>query len=532
MIQIYTDDTLAYDSRLEEYDLLGLQVTTGVNKGGNAAIVMPPQHPAYSRFVSFKTIITIYRDDTLVFRGRPLYPTDDFLNRRTITCEGERCFLRDAVSRAYIYQDTPANIFTAVIAVYNEQVESAKQFVVGTLTVTDPNDYVRMESEFAEQVSATIDKLVERCGGYIVFTTNGDGDRVINWYASLSYQSTQTIEFGENLLEFTRSANTDLATRIIPYGAKDDETGTRLTIESVNSGLDYVEDADAVALRGVIAKPVYWDDVTVAANLLTKAQTYLTNSKLIITSLTVSAVDLTLAGQSIDNFRVGDSIHVISPPHGVNAWMLLQDLTEDLLRPENSRISLGGNSSTLTGADVAGDRESRGELQQTRHDIKSDYTRDVAAAVQDATTVLISMIQQTSESIQTIVAETYATSDELQSAISTQITQLSDSITLHFTQLQAIVDDNDVEARTQFQTIQQYIRFEEGNIILGETGNELTAKIENDRISFLSDGVAVAYFSNRRLYVTDGEFLHSLQLGKFAFRPRENDNLSFNKVVD
>lgn len=532
MIQIYTDGTLAYDSRLEAYDLLGLLTTRGLNKGGSAEIVMPPQHPAYSSFVSFKTIVEIYRDKTLIFRGRPLYPTDDFFNRRTITCEGELCFLRDAVARPYDYQDSPANVFAAVIGVYNEQVEPAKRFVVGTVTVTDSNDYIRIYTETAEQISDTVDKLVERCGGYIVFTTNESGERVINWYASMEYRSTQTIEFGENLLDFARSANTDIATRIIPYGAKNEETGQRLTIESVNGGLDYVEDAEAVALRGVIAIPVYWDDVTVAANLKTKALQYLASSKLIVTTLVLSALDLAVAGLSFDRLREGDNIRVVSKPHGVDDWMLLEEVTEDHLNASASTVSLGKSYSTLTGSDVAGDRGNKSDLQRTEQSIRADYVRDVSAAVQDATATLSSLIQQTSEMIQSTVSETYATQAEMQSAISTQFTQLADSFNFQFTQLRAVVDDNDVEARTQFQEIQKYIRFENGNIILGESGNEITLRIENDRISFLNGGVEVAYFSNRKLFVNDGEYINSLKLGKFAFIPRANGNLSFKKVVD
>lgn len=532
MIQIYTDGVLAYDSRLEEYDLLGLQITTGVNKGGSASIVMPPQHPAYDSYHSFKTIVEIYRDNVLLFRGRPLYPTDDFWNRRTITCEGERCFLRDAVSRPHEYQDTPANVFTDVINEYNTQVDEAKRFVVGTITVTDPNDYIRLFMENAEQLSDTVDKLVERCGGVIVFTTNSADQRVINWYASSDYQSNQTIEFGENLLDFNRSANTDLATRIIPYGAEDEETGERITIKSVNDGVDFVEDAEAIALRGIITKPIFWDDVTEPANLKTKALQYLAGSKMVVTALKLSAVDLAATGQNFNNFRAGDNAHVISKPHGVDDWLLLEELTEDLLDPSASTVTLGKNYASLTGADVAGDRETKSDLQRTERSVRADYTRDVAAAVSDATASLMSLIQQTEEAITSMVSETYATNDELQSLISTQITQLSDSVTINFEQLQAIVDENDAEARTQFQTWRQYIRFENGNIILGEEGNEITLRIENDRISFLGDGVEVAYFSNKKLYVTDGEYLNSLKLGKFAFIPRDNGNLSFKKVVD
>ena len=98
--------------------------------------------------------------------------------------------------------------------------------------------------------------------------------------------------------------------------------------------------------------------------------------------------------------------------------------------------------------------------------------------------------------------------------------------------LQATVDENDAESRTQFELIEKYIRFEDGNIILGEIGNELVLHIENDRIRFLDDGAEVAYLSNKRLYVTDAHFLHSLRVGAFAWVPRANGNLSLVKVVE
>jgi phage minor structural protein len=532
MILATADGLTVYDSRLSDRALLGLKVTAGLNKGGAAEITMPPGHPAYNSFTMYRSIVEISRDNELLFRGRPLYPTDDNYNCRKITCEGERCFLRDAAMRPYLYQDTPAAIFADVIGIYNSQVEAAKSFQVGTVTVTDANDYVRLESEKAEQVADTIDKLVERCGGYIVFTTNTEGQRVINWYESLGYQSSQVIEFGVNLLDYTRSqASTDLATRIIPYGAKNEETGERVTIESVNDGLDFIEDADAVALRGVIARPVYWADVTEPANLLRKAQQYLATSKMIISSLELSAVDLSILDKDIDSLRVGDTIQVRSRPHNVDDRFLLQQRTYDLLDPAQDKVVLGKDLATLTGAGVAGDRDTMSELHRTEHIIKADYTLGIANAVKTTQETLFSLIQQTSDAIRLEVSETYATNDAVQSQISTTLTQLADSFNFEFESLRAVVDENDAEARTQFETIHKYIRFEDGNIILGEEGNELTLRIENDRIGFLDGGAEVAYFSNKMLYVLDGHFLHSLQVGKFSFLPRENGNLSLVKVV-
>lgn len=532
MVRIYADDEIVYDSRLAEYALIDLKVTVALNKGGTAEITMPPGHPAYSRFTSYKTIVSIYQDERLLFRGRALYPSEDFYRRRTITCEGERCFLRDAVMRPYLYQNSPAAIFTDIIGLYNAQVEAAKQFRVGTITAKDPNDYVRLESESAEQLADTIDKLVKRVGGYIVFTTNADGQRVINWYDSLGYKSSQVIEFGENLLDFSRGQSSDLATVIIPYGAKDEETGERVTIRSVNADQDFIQDDAAVALRGVIAKAVYWDDVTTPANLLKKAQQYLETSKMLITSLELTALDLSILDKAIDTFQVGDTIQVRSKPHGVDDVFLLQERTYHLLDPASDSVLLGKDKATLTGADVAGDWEAKNELDRTTHNIKADYTLNIGQAVAATERTLTSLIQQTSEAIRLEVSETYATNDQLASSISTTMTQLADSFNFEFTSLKATVDSNDAEARDQFEEIHKYIRFEDGNIILGETGNELTLRIENDRISFLDGGAEVAYFSNKQLYVLDGHFINSLRVGKFAFLPRENGNLSLVKVGD
>ena len=82
-----------------------------------------------------------------------------------------------------------------------------------------------------------------------------------------------------------------------------------------------------------------------------------------------------------------------------------------------------------------------------------------------------------------------------------------------------------------FEEIRKYIRFVEGKILLGEVGNELELQIANNRISFLQSNAEVAYFSNNKLYVTDGEYTNSLRLGQFAFLPRENGNLSFKKLT-
>lgn len=534
MIQIFADGALAYDSRLEAYDLAGLSVTNGLNKGGTAEIIMPAGHPAYGAYTSYKTIVEIYRDDLLQFRGRALYPVDDFYNQRTVFCEGELCFLQDAVSRPYLYQDTPANIFAALIQEYNGQVETAKQFRAGTVTVTDANEYVRLESLEAEPIATTLNKLLERCGGYIVFTTAQGGDtRLINWYASLDYASDQVIEFGSNLLSFSRSgANTSLATAVIPYGAKDEATGQRLTIESVNGGVDYIQDDDAVELRGRITTSVVWDDITEPANLLKRAYHYLEENRYLTTSLELTALDLSYIDKSIDSYQVGDNIRVLSKPHGVDETFLLTERTEDLLNPANSKIMLGKNLQNLTDADVAGDNQSQSALSKVTNQVEKDFTANVAATVQASELTLLSLIQQTSESIMLEVSQTYTTNDRLTEAISTSMTQLENQFLFEFETLRATVDENDAEAREQLTEIYNYISFDNGNIRLGGSDSPITLTLEKDLIVFKKNGVQFGYWDGVDFHTGNivVEVNERAQFGDFAFVPRSNGSLSFLKI--
>lgn len=534
MIQIHADGVLVYDSRLEEYDLQGLQVTGGVNKGGTATIIMPPDHPAYNSFISYKTLVQISRDNVLIFRGRALYPADDFNRIRTVVCEGELCFFQDAVSRPYLYQDTPAAVFTSVIEDYNSQVDSFKRFKVGEITVTDPNDYIRLESESATLVSETINKLLERCGGYIVFTSDiRDGSRVINWYTSLGYRSSQTIEFGENLLDYASTgANTDLITAVLPYGAKNSETGERLTIAAVNGGVDYIKDDEAVAVRGFIIRPVTWDDVTQPTNLLRKAQEYLTANRYIINSLQLTALDMSYLDKSIDSFQVGDTIRVVSKPHHVDEDFLLMDRTEDLLNPANSTVTLGKDVRTLTGADVAGDQQSRDELHKVTHQIRSDYQIGVENAVRESERLYSSVIEQLPEAIRLEVSGTYVTNGDVEEKIETRMSAQQGRFDFEFNTLKGLVEENDADAREQFEEIHKYISFVDGDIILGASDSAVTLTLENDMIVFKKNGATFGWWDGVDFHTGNivVEVNERAQFGAFAFVPRDDGSLSFLKV--
>jgi hypothetical protein len=170
------------------------------------------------------------------------------------------------------------------------------------------------------------------------------------------------------------------------------------------------------------------------------------------------------------------------------------------------------------------------------------YDTETAAwiTVNDATEIVYNLeqnvessITKSAEDITAKISESYTLKEDaeaLVSEVSTQLTLAKSSFDIQFTQFNADLEAVAAGTDAEFEEIRKYIRFVDGTILLGDVGNELELQIANDRISFLQDGAEVAYFSNRKLYVTDTQILHSLQLGNFAFMPRANGNLSFKKV--
>lgn len=143
-------------------------------------------------------------------------------------------------------------------------------------------------------------------------------------------------------------------------------------------------------------------------------------------------------------------------------------------------------------------------------------------------------ISKSETNIMSRVSEDYYLKDEtdsLISSVSTTVEQNKNSVDILFNQYSANLEDLSENTDTKFEEIKKYIRFVDGKILLGKVGNELELQLENDRISFLQSNSEVAYFSNNKMYVTDGEYTNSLVLGQFAFLPRNNGNLSFKKLV-
>ena len=527
MYQLFCDGALLYDLRNPDYALADLQCEFEVNKTGSLSFSIAPTHPMYSAIQKMKSEIALYQDGEWLGSFRALNMEGDFQNIMTVTCEGELAFLLDSIQRPAEYHNTPvAEYFGILISNHNSDVGEDKQFTVGTVNVTDPNDSLYRYSSYESTWSTIEEKLLDRLGGYIR-TRRVDGARVIDYVTDYANVNTQVIQFGSNILDLTQAIRgEDIATVLIPLGAKNEETDERLTVEAVNDGKDYIEDADAVALFGRIVKTVEFDDVTVASNLLSKGYEQLASQQLPTVTLTLSAIDLHLVDVSIERIKVGDSIRVISEPHGLDEYMTVQKLELDLQKPESSKVTLGTTRKTLSQTVNEGQRETLDDILGTQQ-----YLRETISSVKVEVQDNYSEISKTAEEIKASVAENYLSKTDMETIqrdFQTTITQNSTEIRMDFT---AVTNDIIDTISSNQSLLEEYIRFRGALIELWRVGNAFTAELSNEELAFKENGQTIAYISNQSLVITNAEIRNKLSLGNeergwFDFIPRTTGNLS------
>lgn len=354
MYRVYCDGLTLYNDKLENLKLLNPAVELEENKTGSFTFGLLPDHPCYNLINKLKSIITVYQDDYLLFRGRVLDDTIGWHKQKTVTCEGELSFLIDSIQRPYDYSGTVAGFLELLITRHNEQVEASKRFAVGNVTVTDANDYiVRSNIDHTDTWNELQKKLIDLLGGYIVVRHEGNIN-YIDYLQDINLLSSQPITFGRNLLDLKRiRKGADIATAVIPLGAKlkdaeDKETDTRLTIESVNDGLDYIVDEDAQAQYGSIVKTVIFDDVTEPQNLLTKGKAHLAELVNLPETIELTAADLATVDTAFSSFHLGTQVRVTSQPHGINQLFRVSKLSISLLNPASNKLTLGGLLDTFS----------------------------------------------------------------------------------------------------------------------------------------------------------------------------------------
>ncbi len=352
MFKVYLDDNLLYYPGDKEYCVIDPVLNLALNDSGTFEFGLPVIHPLYNKVYNRKSMVKILKNDVEIFCGEVRESDKGFDMTKQVYCVGELAFLFDSIQPQAKYQNyTIRQFLEMLINNHNSQVEERKRFTIGIVTVTDSNNSIYRFTNRENTLEAIRNKLFESMNGYLKIRKEG-GVRYLDLLTLDDYgkKCNQTIEFGVNLLDYAEnlSAN-DIATAVIPLGAKLEESTVKgldayVDITSVNDGMDYVYIPKAVERFGWVRVVRNFDNVTLPANLKTKGEEWLKSAQYENVILNVTALDLSITDETLDKIELGDKVHSLATPLGMDTWFPVQKLNIPLQNPENQTIQLGNTS--------------------------------------------------------------------------------------------------------------------------------------------------------------------------------------------
>ena len=354
MYKVMCDGKTLHNEELQQLKISGGKLTLEIGKSGLFEFVICPDHPYYEYVKPVASIIEVYRNEAVIFRGRALNIKYGFYNEKQVSCEGELAFLIDSIVAPHAYYGSFSEYLEYIIAIHNGQVEAAKQFELGRFTVGEFTPYEVVEDYAFETSLDVINKrMVEHSGGYLQ-VRHEYGNMyldLLNYDMDISNVSEQTITLGKNLVDIKRDVEgSEVFSGIVPLGAKIGETENRLDISNVNGGSYAITNADAVAVYGKIFKVVIFENITNASTLLSEARKYLAESYAAVNTIEITAADLSGINPNLDSFKIGQWVKVESEQHfnSGQETFLIRKMTINISDPAATKIEIGRSKQGLT----------------------------------------------------------------------------------------------------------------------------------------------------------------------------------------
>jgi len=336
----------------DKYRVLAPKLSLDINANGSLSFVLPPGNHMHDTIRRRKGVMTVLQDGEEIFRGRVLDDHKDKYNQKSIYCEGARGYLNDSQAAPYSYSGTPRGLLAKLIEEHNAQVEEEKHFVLGNITIDRADEALECENDAYRETFAEIEeKLLGAYGGYLRVRMEG-GVQYIDWVKEYGRTNSQKIRFAVNLIDLKdKNDSADMFTILRPLGASilgdDGEYGAPITIASVNGGSETIQDDEAIEQYGRIWKTHTWLYEEDPAKLLEKAREYMKIGAELRT-ITLQAIDMHFLDGSVEAIRVGDKVHIVSTPHGIDLEKVCCKIEIDILEPEKTIYTFGEAPRALT----------------------------------------------------------------------------------------------------------------------------------------------------------------------------------------
>lgn len=569
MYQIKCDKYILYDPRDDELIANNPKCKLEANTVGELSFSIYAKHPYYEQLQQKRSIFELSEGNDIVFRGRMTENTRDFDKVKDVDVEGVGAFLNDSIVRPFMFPDDflrkseyiaaaeSGNVveyfLSWLIENHNSQVEDFQKFKLGTVTVSDSNNYITRESSDYSSTWETIkSKLFDSdIGGFLCFRYEEDGN-YIDYLSDFELTNTQPVKYGENLLDLkTNSDATKTYSAVIPLGKKrkefeentDDES--RLTIDSLSDG-DVNEDiyikGDMLISRSakeaygiVIAPPkeTTWDDITMVNNLRDAGVEYLTTTaSKMSNTITVTAIDLHCTDEEIAGFRPYRYIQFESVPHGFQDRYKLTKLDIDILNPQNTKITFGDTKLSMTDINK-GKTQSIEETVTAIQKTAASQGVDLSEVQSIVSSQSSSMVTTCEEIILSAMKEYVETGNftSFKETVESQLKILADEISLNFTSVTDQIENVNGDLQEKFNTITKYFTFDIDGLTIGQTDNPYKVVIDNDRYSMYVNGVEVLWFdAEGKAHIPEMEVTRKLNIFGYLIEEDESGNVNCEYV--
>jgi len=399
MYTVYMDGRSVYSSVIPNSQLTNAVVNRSENQPGTFTLTANGMSEFLGDYKMLKSICEVYRDDRLIFHGRPISKSNDFYGTTTIEMEGELGFLYDSIQGTDdVSGKQPREILQLLINKHNSQVEDWKKFKIGNVTVVDttsnasyhPDDPGAMyptddaTSKIKCNYGKTFDELnsllISRLGGFLNVRHESDGMYIDYYkdYTDYTLNEDQVIEFGTNLLDYSDSMSYGgICTGVIPLGGHGEadpyemyqtSDDVRLTVESVNGGSEIIWNQSLVDTYGKVLSVLDLNNINDPQKLYDKGLEYLNDTQFNKLTLNCKIIDLNYVDNKIKPINFLDYIRVISKPHGLDKYFPVSEISYDLLNPENDTVTLGITVNAITDGLI----KQETSLNSQNHDIQTN----------------------------------------------------------------------------------------------------------------------------------------------------------------
>ena len=430
------------------------KVNTSFNAVNTAEFVISYQNSLYGQINPIINLVKVWDTETgqTVFDGRVAKVESDFDGKHTetITCEDCLAYLHDSVQE-YMAVDMNKNqidnMFTAVIAKHNEQVEEHKRFKIGQVDFKYGGGRAIRYIDYKDTFETLKTRFVDMFGGYFTwYRDESDGKLVINYLSSTGKQHNSPIKLGINMKSAKRTMDvTGVTTRLFPIGDNvdepegtetpenetdrdPDETHERYTIASANNGVRYIDDEQLKGQFGILGKVEEYQtkDPNV---LLTYGWNYFHNQSIALLTWDLTVMNYNLLNGDFDPFILGDFYPVDDKLLTSTEYLQIVEKEINVVQPAVITIKIGSKNPNLTDYQQNLQSQVQGVKDAKRNTSSSigALTRSIGGASQDATNALETANEASQDATNALETanEANTTSANNSASISVQETQIS-----------------------------------------------------------------------------------------------------------